>query len=63
LDAGQRSAKIKSSGDAILRVILAGIALTAAILSPVAIWAKVLIFLGAMFFIGIAVQLAQRRRP
>jgi hypothetical protein len=62
LEAGKQSAKIKSYGDAILRAILVGIALMVALLSSVAIWAKVLIFLAAMFAIGILVQLAQRRR-
>jgi hypothetical protein len=60
--AGQNDAKLKSHGDAVFRAFLTAIAIVVAWFSPVPIWAKVLIFVGVMFVIGLAVQFVKIRR-
>jgi hypothetical protein len=57
--AGQESPKIDSARDALLRAVLVAIAIAVAWVCPVPLWAKVLIFFGVMFVIGILVQLAK----
>jgi len=59
---GQDSAKLKSGGDAILRALMAGIAIVAAWFAPFPMWAKVLLFFAVMFIIGIVVQLVSKAR-
>jgi hypothetical protein len=59
---GQESAKITSHGDAVLRAFLTVGAIAVAWLSPVPIWGKVSVFFGAMFIIGIIVQVLKGSR-
>jgi hypothetical protein len=59
---GQKDARIKGHGSAILRAIVVGTALAAAWFSPVQWYWKIVIFLAIMFVIGLIAAAIERTK-
>jgi hypothetical protein len=61
--AGQNTELRKAAREALARAALAAVALVVAVLIPVPMWAKILIFFTILFVAGIAMRVGKVRGP
>jgi hypothetical protein len=58
---GQQSELAKAAQEALARAAIAAVALVAAVLFPVPMWARILIFFTILFAVGIAIRVRKAR--
>jgi len=60
--AGQESELARAAREALARAAIAAVALVVAVLIPVPMWAKILIFFTILFVIGLAIRVHKARK-